>query len=592
MIVTDFDIKENSNMVYCSASVNENYFVIMADDYFYNFVGKAVGINFVDLLATDCLREFNSVFPKAQPGKPARIISRVKGGSGGYQLVDILIKNEDHYITGTKVWDIEIYNIYSIERKHIPLVNDANKYRAYLSLKRDCMFDYDFELDQVTVYRYISCKPTVLYKCPSKEFHDSVVAALENGRQILEFEEMFDKLKNSNEDFKCEVWMPSFEKDNSLVRYSFKGMITYKHNRARLAIGIGKPLDGEAVNKVPFYDTLEGKDPFTGLYNKRACEEYVVDSIALNDAKHYLCVIDIDNFKSINDTYGHMYGDEVILKVSSVINSCINGRGIVGRFGGDEFFIFTNHIPDEVHIRSILTSIRQKIADVFSNDEKHLRVTLSIGASLYPDDGKTYSELFDKSDKCLYLAKSKGKNRFIIYTKEKHGDMNDESNVSKYTMDIVAKTEYLSDAVADIGISLAKYGKDAINEIFDKLRNDFEIDGIRVYRVGNPDPIFVRGQYVGLPDMEEYVCGEKILKYLIRGKHMLLNSLANFEGEDKEFYDRHDACDIQGIVVASYPDKNGDRLFFCYDSIGRTVRRTESEKNNLLTVSKMLAEVI
>ena len=71
------------------------------------------------------------------------------------------------------------------------------------------------------------------------------------------------------------------------------------------------------------------------------------DSIATNKDIHYMAMIDIDNFKNVNDTYGHLYGDKVILKVAAIINSALNGRGIVGRFGGDEFFIFTNWITKE-----------------------------------------------------------------------------------------------------------------------------------------------------------------------------------------------------------------------------------------------------
>ncbi len=593
MLITDFNCDEKCNMVYCSASVNENYVVLMADDYFYNFVGKTVGISFTDLLDPNALDEFNVAFRKAQKGHPSRMITKAKGSSWDYQLVDILIKNENHQYNGVRVWDIEINNIYSIEKKHIPLMDDAYKYRAYLSLRKDLMFDYDFEFDRVTIYQYNSSKPTILYRCNLMELHDLVVAALDSGHKIREFENMLEKLKSTNENFRCEFWMPNFEKDNKVVRYSFQGMITYKHNRSKVAIGIGKPMEEDISNSIPFYDTTEGRDPFTGLYNKRACEEYVIDSIALNDAKHYLCIIDIDNFKTINDTYGHMYGDEVILKVASAINSCVSGRGIAGRFGGDEFFIFTNHISDEAHIRSLLTAIRQKIVDIFSNEEKQLHVTLSIGASLYPNDGKNYKDLFNTADKCLYLAKHKGKNRYIIYVKDRHGELFKENGVtSTYSMDLVTQTEYLSESVADIGISLAKYGKDAITEIFDKVRNDFNVDGIRIYKSGQAAPIFIRGQYVKVPQMDDYVVKDILLQHLTQNKYLLLNSLVNIEGEDKDFFDRHDTCNIQSIFVASYFDANGVRLYFCYDCIGRGVRRTESEKNNLLTISKMLTEIL
>ena len=125
-------------------------------------------------------------------------------------------------------------------------------------------------------------------------------------------------------------------------------------------------------------------------------------------------MIDIDNFKNVNDTYGHLYGDKVILKVAAIINSALNGRGIVGRFGGDEFFIFTNWITKESQLRSILTFIKQKVRAELGQGENSCDVTLSMGVCKYPDNGSDYDSLFNKADKCLYIAKNKGKNRYII----------------------------------------------------------------------------------------------------------------------------------------------------------------------------------
>lgn len=94
-------------------------------------------------------------------------------------------------------------------------------------------------------------------------------------------------------------------------------------------------------NVIPYYATSEAVDSATGLLNKRACMEYTKSVIASNDDKiHYMIMFDVDNFKSINDTYGHLFGDEVLSKIANIINANLNGRGIAGRFAGDEFLYF------------------------------------------------------------------------------------------------------------------------------------------------------------------------------------------------------------------------------------------------------------
>ena len=94
------------------------------------------------------------------------------------------------------------------------------------------------------------------------------------------------------------------------------------------------------------------------------------------------------------------------------------GKITEDRFGGDEFYLFTNNVEAEDNLRIFLTAARQQIRYTFEKKHPELHVTLSIGVSLYPDDGRTYDELFQKADKCLYIAKSRGKNRFIIYDEE------------------------------------------------------------------------------------------------------------------------------------------------------------------------------
>ena len=191
------------------------------------------------------------------------------------------------------------------------------------------------------------------------KFEKVYMEYLNNARQKQDFTDFVNKVRNANEGFNGEITGPLITDMSKLVVYNIDCKLTYKNNRDRVVIGIIKSIDKQ--NEVSYYATQEGKDFFTGLLNKRACKEYVQDSIATNKDIHYMAMIDIDNFKNVNDTYGHLYGDKVILKVAAIINSALNGRGIVGRFGGDEFFIFTNWITKESQLRSILTFIKQKV---------------------------------------------------------------------------------------------------------------------------------------------------------------------------------------------------------------------------------------
>ena len=358
--------------------------------------------------------------------------------------------------------------------KYTRLHNDVNKYRTYLSMYNDYMFDYDTVTDMFSLYIYRSFKATIICKMTLDKFEKVYMEYLNNARQKQDFTDFVNKVRNANEGFNGEITGPLITDMSKLVVYNIDCKLTYKNNRDRVVIGIIKSIDKQ--NEVSYYATQEGKDFFTGLLNKRACKEYVQDSIATNKDIHYMAMIDIDNFKNVNDTYGHLYGDKVILKVAAIINSALNGRGIVGRFGGDEFFIFTNWITKESQLRSILTFIKQKVRAELGQGENSCDVTLSMGVCKYPDNGSDYDSLFNKADKCLYIAKNKGKNRYIIYDAQKHGDFLDDMGRKGFSMAPIKKGETLAQEVADMSIDLIKNGSSVLDNVLQRACKAFEID--------------------------------------------------------------------------------------------------------------------
>lgn len=136
-----------------------------------------------------------------------------------------------------------------------------------------------------------------------------------------------------------------------------------------------------------------------------------------------MAILDIDNFKLVNDNYGHAIGDECLKSVASNLASYVGEDGLVGRFGGDEFvFIyFKGTSYDEVHeyIEKMLNEgniVRRKI----SVAGVCFYVTATVGCASFPKDSKTYDDLFLTADKALYRGKTKGRNCFIIYVEAKH----------------------------------------------------------------------------------------------------------------------------------------------------------------------------
>ena len=236
------------------------------------------------------------------------------------------------------------------------------------------------------------------------------------------------------------------------------------------------------------------------MFNKRAINEYAVEKIQECEQEHksfYLAVVDIDDFKKVNDTYGHMFGDEVLSKVSEIMRNVLDVRGIVGRFGGDEFMIVIENVETEEALRRILKTICKHILWEYEALQDKLMITTSWGIAKYPDDGASFEALFEKADKALYIAKAKGKNRVIIYDEKKHGNYMQDGNDSRDSgIRMIASDEKKASVITELVVSLYQKGKEALPHVMEMMCAYFDMDGVAIYQGEEMKRIFSYGKYV------------------------------------------------------------------------------------------------
>lgn len=172
--------------------------------------------------------------------------------------------------------------------------------------------------------------------------------------------------------------------------------------------------------KTKEYSVKAETDPLTGLLNKGATEKHIRDYIDKNPTRAgMLFLFDIDNFKKINDTRGHQFGDEVLRTIGSRLPAEFRATDIVGRIGGDEFMVFLCGIKDT---DEIIRTEGRRIESFFQGfqvgDYVKYAVTASIGAAVYTRDGATFDDLYKSADHALYVAKRRGKNQLAYYGDE------------------------------------------------------------------------------------------------------------------------------------------------------------------------------
>ena len=188
----------------------------------------------------------------------------------------------------------------------------------------------------------------------------------------------------------------------------------------------------EQLSKYPYFeevfqsgDASNVVDSLTGLVSRRYMVEFI-QHLVDNRVPFTLALLDLDNFKFINDTYGHKIGDGVLAGMSGDLERYLEDYGVAGRYGGDEFLIVNFRDLRYDDIKTFFMGLYSDFNVLRKNielDEYEPFVTGTIGSAVFPKDAQDFTSLFALVDKTLYRGKTKGRNCYIIYVEEKHKDI-------------------------------------------------------------------------------------------------------------------------------------------------------------------------
>jgi diguanylate cyclase (GGDEF)-like protein len=295
------------------------------------------------------------------------------------------------------------------------LLKELRKYQILSEMAGDIVFEYSTTDERITFSESIAER---LWKHGSRNGIFDVIytspAIFDEDRE--ELAELFRSVSPVNPGFKSElriklpggrcVWYELFV--NSLWD-----------------IGEGEDVSGAVVGKLVNVDRRKREtdmlrkvadaDPLTKLLNKKAFQSRVEGIIKSRDASDSaLFFIDLDNFKSINDTFGHQFGDEVLVNTADAIRKTVRVTDIVGRIGGDEFAVFLCGIGEKEHIDYKACHLSRVLS--VKHGEHH--VSASVGIARFPHDADNYASLLLNADRALYHMKNDGKDGYVFYDKK------------------------------------------------------------------------------------------------------------------------------------------------------------------------------
>lgn len=162
------------------------------------------------------------------------------------------------------------------------------------------------------------------------------------------------------------------------------------------------------------------RDYLTKVHNRNSFEYHVNKALeqSAKEANHALVFIDLDDFKFVNDNYGHQFGDFVLEKFAQRINNCIRSSDFLGRVGGDEFVVYLKNVRTKEMAMERAATILDRLKKPIGNGVHSHKLGASLGIALVPEDGITYDELYANADKAVYQSKRSGKNVATVYSED------------------------------------------------------------------------------------------------------------------------------------------------------------------------------
>lgn len=227
-----------------------------------------------------------------------------------------------------------------------------------------------------------------------------LMKAAENGRQNLYGE------------YRC------MDAAGHIVWCAFHWAIMYDPDSSELfAFGYIRDINERKKAELVLRERAE-RDALTSLYNRQTMESLIdqlIDQQRRKGAQYAFLMVDVDDFKKVNDTYGHYYGDQLLQEIGRILRVDFNGSSLTGRLGGDEFAIFFEDIPSRQWVMEIAARLCKKLMISFGANGEMLQVSASIGIAIDSFQGADFQRMFQQADIALYSAKSRGKAQYSCF---------------------------------------------------------------------------------------------------------------------------------------------------------------------------------
>lgn len=561
----DFDISvenhEGSRLERRLASFDDKYNIFVSNKSFTSYLGSEELRSFkiTDYIHPDDVESFKK-FVEDKSFTGGEEVFRLKKKNNGWHYNVVRIHTEKGMVENRRNIGVEIIDIDESVGDYETAMDSLSRVRLLMSLTDEFAFIYDKETNMFKMFKYDRFNRIILYDMDIDQWKREMLS-----RSYVKYDEkaMLDTLvlnmKTYADSFSIKMNCAIRTQSDIFEAVRFIGTVHNESSGNKIIVGrvVSDESVGHASTAMEIMNELQ-YDSLTGVYNKKTITEYAKKRIAEEKEKRIvIAILDVDNFKSVNDTFGHLYGDKVLARVGGRLKVIVGEDGVIGRIGGDEFMIVFNGLDDDQVLRGMLRAIRTQIKWEFAEDFENLSITCSIGASIFPVNGRDYEDLFKKADCCLYIAKEKGRDRYVFFRDEMHR-ASYEAMLNKNQLNAMKNPREIRELknVASFMENAMTDSRKAILDAMRHMKDTFGIDNINIYYGEGMKKVYSFGS--DIPEAKEamYVFSEEFQKLMGENERFLQIGFADaFSDITPDFCGRMKAERIASTIQCYIGDK-------------------------------------
>ena len=487
-------------------------------------------------------------------------VFRLKKKNNGWHYNVVRIHTEKGMVENRRNIGVEIIDIDESVGDYETAMDSLSRVRLLMSLTDEFAFIYDKATNMFKMFKYDRFNRIILYDMDIDLWKREM---LSKGYVKYDEKAMLDTLvlnmKTYADSFSIKMNCAIRTQSDIFEAVRFIGTVHNESNGNKIIVGrvVSDESVGHASTAMEIMNELQ-YDSLTGVYNKKTITEYAKKRLAEEKEKRIvIAILDVDHFKSVNDTFGHLYGDKVLARVGGRLKEIVGEDGVIGRIGGDEFMIVFNGLDDDQVLRGMLRAIRTQIKWEFAEDFENLSITCSIGASIFPVNGRDYESLFKKADCCLYIAKEKGRDRYVFFRDEMHR-ASYEAMLNKSQLNAMNNPREIRELknIASFMESAVTDSRKAVLDAMRHMKDTFGIDNINIYYGEGMKKVYSFGSDIPEAQDAMYVFSEEFQELMGENERFLQIGFADtFSDITPDFCGRMKAERIASTIQCYIGDK-------------------------------------